>query len=235
MRLEQDKFAQSQRQDPVSQSGGPNQPLIDAKAAATKAEAQARADVEHQYKGNDKLTELALKDYQQVRSGAVAAANDKQVLFDMEDLLNGGIAAGPMVDTRMMGRRVAEYFGLGNMPESMVKRGVFNNLVAQRVINIAQSHALGSGNAVSNADTELYKKAIGAGDNLTDAELRALLNSAMKYIDRRVENHADEAKRVRTLVPTAPEAYFEVKVPTREKAQQDNLLRFKNKYGLELQ
>lgn len=214
MRVEAEKFAQSQRNDLVGPSGI-NQQAIDAKAAATKAEAEARAGVEHQYKGNDKLTELALKDYQQVRSGAVAAVADKQVLEDMEALLNGGIAAGPMVDTRMMGGRIAEYLGLGNMPDSMVKRELFNNLVAQRVINIAQGHALGSGNAVSNSDRELYEKSVGAGKHLTDAELRALLKSATKYADKRLENHAAEAKRVRTLVPTAPEAYFAIESPQR--------------------
>lgn len=216
MRVEAEKLAQSQRQDLVSPSGGVNQTLIDAKSAQAQAEAAAQAKVEQQFRGTDKLTELAIKSYQEtMRPAALSAAADKLVLFDMEDLLQKGIADGPMVDVRMMGGRVSEFLGLGDLSNPMLDRAAFNNLAAMRVIKVLESRALGSGTAVSDNDRQFVETLVGKNGHFSAGEMKKLVALGLRYSDRQIARHDDEVKRLKTLLPNAPDDYFAIGSPQR--------------------
>ena len=216
MRVEAEKLAQSQRQDLVSPSGGVNQTLIDAKSAQAQAEAAAKAKVEQQFRGTDKLTELAIKSYQEtMRPAALSAAADKLVLFDMEDLLQKGIADGPMVDVRMMGGRVSEFLGLGDLSNPMLDRVAFNNLAAMRVIKVLESRALGSGTAVSDNDRQFVETLVGKNGHFSAGEMKRLVALGLRYSDKQIARHDDEVKRLKKLLPNAPDDYFSIESPQR--------------------
>jgi hypothetical protein len=200
-------------------TGKPTQGVIDATAAKAAATAKAQKDAELASGAAIKLAQDEMARYSKdVRPGVVSTANGLPNQYEMKRLLDNGVAAGPFMDKRMLGARVVDYLGLGDMPGDMISRTEYGNRAAKNVLAILQTRALGAGTGISEGDRKFVETMAASGGDYTEAELKRLNDIQIKASHLALEQHKQEVERLRKLpgVNQIDPAYFDVNAPTYE-------------------
>lgn len=215
-RIREQNAAREERNARVG-ANGPNKALTEAEAQSAAAKAEAEAKVKLENDASLKLTDAEMQRYsKEVRPGVEASANSLPNLYEMKRLTSGNMAAGTLIDARMLGARALDTLGIQPMPDGMVNTTEYLNRASKNVLSFLQTRALGSGSGISEGDRKFVEQMGGKDASYTKEELGRLTDIAIQSAQSDLKKHDATVGRLKGLpgVSKVGDDYWKVNAPT---------------------